>query len=173
MLLSHGMLTYTTIVKRNAANDLYSLQNIFLICTGNERKTMRKERAYKRSLDGRAFMVGVKKNVFYRGRALCIVQIEWWTLGTQAQFGRMNETPGGTLQFFTQSLLPYIHASLFGNLLNQIPHLARIITLRPWENAFNHLTTFSESHNPTVKKYSGMLCLGPQYCSEIKLLPCN
>jgi len=42
--------------------------NVFLICTGNERKTMRKERAYKRSLYGRAFMVGVKKNVFYRAR---------------------------------------------------------------------------------------------------------
>jgi len=114
---------------------------------------MRKERAYKMSLYGRAFMVGVKKKMFSIELALCIVQIERWTLGTQVQFGRMNETPGGTLQFFTQSLLPYIHASLFGNLLNQIPHLARIVTLRPWENAFNHLTnTFSESHNPTRKK---------------------
>ncbi len=73
----------------------------------------------------------------------------------------MNETPGGTLQFFTQSLLPYIHASLFGNLLNQIQHLARIVTLRPWENAFKHLTdTFSESHNPTRKKMSWNAPLG-------------
>lgn len=139
-----------------------------------EKRREKKARAYERSLHGREFMVGVKKNVFFRARALCIVQIEWWTLGTQGQFGRMNETPGGTLQFFTQSLLPYIHASLFGNLLNQIPHLARIVTLRPWENAFNRLSnTFCESHNPTRKKCSGMLRLGPQYCSEIKLLPCN
>lgn len=150
--------------------------SVFALGIYERERWEKKVRAYKRSLYGRAFMVGVKKKrVFFRARALCIVQIEWWTLGTQGQFGRMNKTPGGTLQFFTQSLLLYIHASLFGNLLNQIPHLARIVTLRPWENAFNHLSnTFSESHNPTRKKICpGMLRLGPQYCSEIKLLPCN